>query len=481
MKSPQHLYLFILGFLFTVSLQAQVLVESIFLETQTKEELSNEYGINAIYDVDLYKVLYETLDVHGALDTASGLLIVPNSIHDTYPMLTYQHGTVSERWDVPSELRGGAGLAILFGGLGYVSTAADFLGLGEARGVHPYVHADTEASAAIDLIRAAKEFATNNNVLVNDQLFITGYSQGGHAAMATHREIERNLSNEFTVTASAPMSGPYSVSDKMVDFTLGDEPYFTTAYLGWLVISYEEAYGNIYNELGDFFKPNYAPFIEQFKNEEINLITLNFLLNGQLNLNGGLFPKNMLQDSIRDIILNDVDHPINDALIDNDVFDWAPTAPTRLFYCTADDQVTFENAILANEVMNMNGATDVMAMDKGPDLGHGGCVTPATQATIDFFAQFQNIAVGIFNVEQDESLFKIQPNPANTTLFIEMDETVSFDYQLELMDVSGRKILNRLSNGDRTLTLDVSLFNKGIYFLNITSDQRSLTKKVVIE
>ncbi len=481
MKLLKHFCLFFTCFILAGTLHAQVLVESIFIQTQTKEQISNEYGVNATHDVDLFKVLYETLDVHGALDTASGLMIVPNTVGDTYPILCYQHGTVNGRSDVPSNLQGGAGLAILFGGLGYLTTAADFLGLGEARGVHPYVHADTEASAAIDFIRAAKEYASQNNVEVNDQLFITGYSQGGHAAMAAHREIETNLSNEFTVTAAAPMSGPYSISEKMIDFTMGDDPYTFVAYIAWTALSYQAAYGDLYENLEEFFKPNYAVQIERFKNEEINLFSLNLGLFAELNANGGLFPKNMLQDSTREIILSGIDHPINNALRDNDVYDWTPTAPTRLFYCTADDQVFYENAILANQVMNDNGAADVMAMDVGPNLDHGGCVTPATQATIEFFQQVQDNTVGVFDVNQDERLFKIQPNPVQSTLLITIDENISTDLQLRMMDVSGRTILTKVSEMSSTTQLDLSQVSKGMYFLNITSGERSLTKKVIVE
>ena len=110
MKILKHI-IPLLSILFVGNLHAQVLVGSTFIETQTKEQIANDYGVDAIYDVDLFKVLYETLDITGALDTASGLLIVPNTVGDTYPMLCYQHGTVNGRTDVPSNLQGGAGLA----------------------------------------------------------------------------------------------------------------------------------------------------------------------------------------------------------------------------------------------------------------------------------------------------------------------------------------------------------------------------------
>ena len=45
-----------------------------------------------------------------------------------------------------------------------------------------------------------------------DELFLLGYSEGGYATMALHRELQQFHSDEFTVTASAPMAGPWSTT-----------------------------------------------------------------------------------------------------------------------------------------------------------------------------------------------------------------------------------------------------------------------------
>ena len=169
-------------------------------------------NINATYGfpifrngVEFYKITYETPDVQGVLDTASGLVVVPDQFDKSYPLLCYQHGTIGQKDDVPSNLRGGYQLAEVWSALGYVVCAPDLLGLGDSRGFHPYVHAETEASAALDMMRAVNELLPQIDRNINEQVFVTGYSQGGHAAAALHREIQENQSNEFIVTASAPM------------------------------------------------------------------------------------------------------------------------------------------------------------------------------------------------------------------------------------------------------------------------------------
>ena len=472
------LCLFFLGLSFNGF--TQNVVEVTFIESRTKEALSSEFGVDAQFDVKLYKMLYETPDLQGNLDTASGLFIVPDDPTGTFPLLCYHHGTVNDRNDVPSLLEGGAELAIIFGGMGYVTAAPDYLGLGTARGIHPYVHADSEASASIDMMYAMRAYAENDeDITLNDQVFLSGYSQGGHAAMATHRKIEQDLSADFTVTAAAPMSGPYSISQEMRKFTTGDDPYLFCAYLVSLVLSYEAAYGNIYTDLEEIFKPQFVDDIVRFENEEINLFSLNSQIIFKLSFLGGPIPKLMLQDSIREIVVNDGEHPLMDALRDNDVFDWAPTAPTRLFYCTADDQVTFRNSVVADSVMNVNGAADVDSEDVDSGANHGGCVDPATTAAIAFFAQFQEVTVGT-NEVFTQSLFEVYPNPANDVLTIEMETERTGGFTVNLFDVYGKLIKSEIAAGN-VVTFDVEEVPNGMYLLSVNGGTVRGVEKINIQ
>ena len=364
--------------------------------------------------------------------------------------------------------------------MGYVTPAADSLGIGTARGVHPYVHADSEASASVDMLYAMRAYAeTDPTITLNDQVFVTGYSQGGHVAMATHRLLETELSNDFTVTATAPMSGPYSISQEMRKFTTGDEPYLFSAYLVSVVLSYQAAYGNIYTDLEEIFQPQFIDDIVSFENEEINLFTLNLQILFKLNFLGGPIPNLMLQDSIREIVVNDGEHPLMDALRDNDVFDWTPTAPTRLFYCTADDQVTFRNAILADSVMNENGAADLDALDVDSNQDHGGCVDPATTATIAFFAQFQDVMVGT-NEVFTQDLFEVYPNPVNDVLSIQIGVEHSNDFTVNLYDVYGKLVLSEIASGN-SLEIEVNGLPVGMYVLAINDGTVRGVEKINIQ
>jgi aerobic-type carbon monoxide dehydrogenase small subunit (CoxS/CutS family) len=67
--------------------------------------------------------------------------------------------------------------------------------------LHPFLNAEAHAVDMIDGLRAAKaHIAAESATKASAQLLISGYSEGGFVAMATHKVIERDHSSEFTVT-----------------------------------------------------------------------------------------------------------------------------------------------------------------------------------------------------------------------------------------------------------------------------------------
>ncbi len=225
------------------------------------------------------------------------------------------------------------------------------------------------------------------DIAYNDQLFITGYSQGGHAAQALHQDIQENPGTDsLVVTAGAHLSGPYSISDVMRRASLADSAATLPGYIVYTYISYDTVYG-LYNNLGEVFQPEYLDLIEDFSRQTVDLDSFNRALDTLLTQRGELV-RDIFQDSIRQQLENnDTSSQIIRALRLNDTYRFAPEAPTLLYYCTRDEQVPFENALLADSVMTELGSTTVQTMTGGP-LSHGGCVLPAVQATLGFFDQY---------------------------------------------------------------------------------------------
>ena len=477
------LLIFLLTLVFNF-LNAQNIISIDLVDSRTQAQLEAQFPIPFFspprFGADLYKVTYETPDILGVTDTASGLYIYPISESNDriFPMLIYQHGTVGSREDVPSELQGGYELALFWASIGYATTAADYLGLGTSRGFHPYVHSETEASAAIDLHLAAKEYSQDNDLYINDQLFVTGYSQGGHGAAAAQKVIQEEYADQLTVTASAPMSGPYSISGVMRDLMLGDDAYFFVGYAPYSVMSYNLEH-NIFDQTNEIFKEPVATWTQQFYDEEIDLWTLNDNLINWLTTNyGGSIPKYMFLDSIINLVENDPDHLINQALRENDLHSWAPTAPTRLYYCTADDQVPFLNSVVASDSMQAAGASNLLALDVDVNADHGGCVTPAVTAGYIFFSTFQNIGFILSANDLDRTLqFQVIPNPATDQVKINFENGFQDFEQIELLSLNGQS----MSIIKNQTSINLQGLAEGIYFVKVTSKEGIWMEKVIIQ
>lgn len=222
--------------------------------------------------VDVHQVQYHTVGATNEATTASGALMVPAGTEPectgARPVVVYAHGTSAERSyniadvDNADNLEGIL-LAALFAANGYIVVAPNYAGYDTSSlPYHPYLNADQSSKDMIDALTAARSAIPTTQApttTAGTKLFITGYSQGGHVAMATHRALQ---AAGQTVTASAPMSGPYAMS------AFGDAVFYGNVLasapllLTFTINSYERAYGNIYNVATDVFEARYANGIE---------------------------------------------------------------------------------------------------------------------------------------------------------------------------------------------------------------------------
>ena len=433
------------------------------------------------YDVQNYSITYTTTDAFGQPDTASGLVAIPVASDDfIFPLGVYNHGTVPDRESVPS--RAGERERLVVAAIatkGYVMLAPDYIGLGDSRGVHPYVHAATEASAGRDMIIAVKKWlAERELVAVNEQLFITGYSQGGHATAALHRDIATNPTDDgLTVTSATHLSGPYSISDVMANTIFQEGNPTLPGYIAYTYISYNYVYG-LYDDLGQAFVEPYLTPIRRFANEEINLDQFNGQLDQLLNANNARLEA-IFQDSVRNVLAEgDPTDPINMALADNDTYDWAPEEPTLIFYCTQDEQVPFRNAILADSVMRANGSESVTLASGGP-LSHGGCIVPAITATVEFWAPLSEIVNSLGEpVRRPE--FSVSPNPVYAGGELSLNGLPAARAPYTLYDSAGRSALRGVTDGDGRIRLPAHL-RGGLHILRLgLQDGSSVVRRVVV-
>jgi len=74
--------------------------------------------------------------------------------------------------------------------------------------------------------------------------------------------------------------------------------------------------------------------------------------------------------------------------------------------------------------------------------------------------------------------FLVYPNPAKDYVYIKFND--SSKKTIQLFDVTGKVVIEQIISNDTFLQLNTTAFENGIYFLNITSNNNSITQKIII-
>ncbi|ACD18509.1 alpha/beta hydrolase family protein [Paraburkholderia phytofirmans] len=229
--------------------------------------------------VEIVSFRYRTIGGAGEPTQASGALMIPSGSSATcggsLPLMLYAHGTTAyrnynladiTRTDPANGDGAGEGISVaaMYAAQGYIVVATNYAGYaGSDLPYHPYLNADQQSADVIDSLRAARaalaDMKAEAGARENGKLFVTGYSQGGFVAMATHRALQ---AAGVKVTASAPGSGPYALAATADALIEGEVNLGATLFSTLIVTGYQHAYGNIYRQPGDFYEAAYAPAIE---------------------------------------------------------------------------------------------------------------------------------------------------------------------------------------------------------------------------
>ena len=312
-----------------------------------------------VQSVTLYRIIYWTTGYAGLPVLASGLLVVPV---DRIPsgVVSYQHGTVTDRHAVPSFATEGGEFAVIcyFAGAGYIVAAADYVGLGISGGIHPYVLAQSTADAVIDMLKASYTHTTATlHILWPERLFLTGISQGGYSSVVAHRQLERRGDSRFTVAADAPIAGPYNLRDVSLPYILEGKSEQDSVFVAFVLNAYAVVYRK---QLDTLFSEKYSGRVPG-------------LFDGGHSLEDLM---SRLPPRPRDMLISNFDSELKQgraawlaaALLENEPFDWTPRAPIRLYYGGADKIISPRDAPLAARRFRDRGG-DVMAVSYG-NYGH---------------------------------------------------------------------------------------------------------------
>ena len=439
--------------------------------------------IQAVHPVDLYKVIYLTPYIHpDSLVTASMAVAFPINSPCEFPLVGYGHGTQADRWGSASNMAGAQwDVNCIFASTGYTVAMPDYLGLGDADPrvlIHPYTHAFSQANTMINSLRASRHVCDSLDILLNGQVFLYGYSQGGGTTVATVKEIQENYPAEFDIAGSAPMAGAYDLIDAQVDLIASDDVYPTPGYLPYVVLAYQSVYQNMFDEPSDFLKSPYDTIIPPLFYEGNTGI-------GSINNQSTPVPKHMVIDSVVNSFLTDSLHPLRLNLRENDLIrDWYPTSPMKLFYCEGDDQVTYLNSEVAYDTwVSMGADTSLLEKQDFGLLDHGGCAPLAILAGKEYFDELSwACGTGISESSIDDIEMTLVPNPARTELNVKVSSNNRDNVQIRVFDLVGNRIREFSIGGTnqiRTIKVDISTLPSGIYLVSATNGVSSESLKLI--
>lgn len=172
-------------------------------------------GINVTYTparnaVRLYRITYASVapERNNRPVTATGLLAVPDTSGTSFPMVSYQHGTVYGKQEVPSFAEQSPETQLMiaqFAGQGYLLIGADYFGLGVSTEPEGYMVKGSHQQATYDLLTASRA-VLGHLKLASTKLFLAGWSQGGFVTMAFLEKLEAaGVTVQAAATASAPV------------------------------------------------------------------------------------------------------------------------------------------------------------------------------------------------------------------------------------------------------------------------------------
>lgn len=359
-----------------------------------------------VYGYKAYKIPYTTTDEEGNSVAVSGLMVVPKGLPKAlieskgYSVVSDSHGTIFANIEAPSVTaerdNSPAGSSLLLTSLfGFVTLQADYIGFGDALNhYHPYLLKKSLANATVDFIEAAKTFAQNNAIHLNHQLFLTGYSEGGYAAMATLQKIENE--GRLHVTLAAPMAGPYAL-DIMAKGVLSKATIGVPSFMANFAYAYSLAYDE---DIASILNEPYATQLESLFDGSKRRVEIDAKLTKVTTGEEGLF-----NPAFINTLFSNSDFWFNGALEENTLQNWAPKTAVRLLHCQGDDVVPYAISDLTNHRMKSLGAKNIslipvekllltQGLGNGEPVGHAQCGLLAYGVAGNIFAETRKSTIG---------------------------------------------------------------------------------------
>ena len=314
----------------------------------------------------LYRVKYRTVipEQGNRPIEVGGLIAVPDTPAGFYPVVSYQHGTVFSKTEVPSFPEQSPETRFMiaqFAGNGYILIAANYIGKGMSTEPDSYMVKESTAQACFDMLQAAKAVLANLNITPGN-LFLSGWSQGAYNTMVFRNRLEQmGIPVKAAATASTPMD-LYVLVTRWINNRTALDTDWLVGCTALLINSYEQYYA--LPGLGmAAIKPQYRQSARDFYDNKIGWTEAS-----------KIFPKStkeFLQTDFADassLIAN----RFFQKLQENQAYQWRFRTPSRYYYGKIDEVVPPYIAMLPVAYQEAIAGATATAVYAGDNADHRG-------------------------------------------------------------------------------------------------------------
>ncbi|MFN3889057.1 MAG: alpha/beta hydrolase family protein [Beijerinckiaceae bacterium] len=197
--------------------------------------------------VNLYRVTYDSVvpERGNRPIVATGLLALPETPDARVRLVSYQHGTVYGKDEVPSNPEKSPETAVMiaqFAGQGYALIGADYFGMGASQEPEGYMVKGSHQQATHDMLKASRAVMAQMKV-ADEKLFLAGWSQGGFVTMAMLEKLEKSGAPvNAAATASAPVD-VFAALSGFINFPRKNDAAWTNSLFVLSAFAFENYYG----------------------------------------------------------------------------------------------------------------------------------------------------------------------------------------------------------------------------------------------
>ena len=332
------------------------------------------------HSVAVYTITYNTT-FQGDPIVASGLVAIPTTSGVQFPVLSFQNGTNTLNSMAPSVNPDSQIFLMLefIASTGFIISVPDYLGFGASNQMfHPYMHKESTIQAVTDMLRAVKELVNNHLFTeINDDLYITGYSQGGWATMQLQKAIETQYSSEFNLKASACAAGPYDLN-YINKYVLKQQNYPMPYFLGYVFNSYINL-GLVTTPASEIFNTPFDNVVATYYDGTHSGEEINAALSTTV---GILFTDNYRHNAYTDSKFSSI---VN-GMSSNSISAWKTVTPTMILHGTNDEFIPPQVSLnIYEDFLTKGVSTDQITYIPLAGLGHTSGIIPAELQAINWF------------------------------------------------------------------------------------------------